>query len=115
MNRIARVHAADRWTGAQEPRTYAAPSSRVRDGGDDALLSRRKHHRQRYCSFTFLYARPIRLSRCGLDFWRTKEEHRPFASRHGTTLCTLVHSRVRRGLTSWRSLWMRPSPLAAVT
>src|SRR6267378_8013838 len=55
MNRIARVHAADRWTGAQEPRTYAAPSPRVRDGGDDALLSRRKHHRQRYCSFTFLY------------------------------------------------------------
>jgi hypothetical protein len=26
MNRIARVHAADRWTDAQEPRTYAAPS-----------------------------------------------------------------------------------------
>jgi len=63
--------------GAQEPPHIRGAQHLALVMGDDALLSRRKNHRQRYCSFTFLYARPIRLSRCVLDFVRTKEEHKP--------------------------------------
>jgi hypothetical protein len=69
------LRASTRLTGGPtrwNRRTYAAIALRV---GDGVMTAKRKNHRQRYCSFTFLYARPIRLSRCGLDFWRTKEEH----------------------------------------